>query len=437
MASSPKRRLYRKSRVPCQGASNSGMRYRQICIAFMVCMFAWSAASGQIAKRRTISKGPRAVGLIQVDAKGSGHLVPITIMVDGHFYDASVYKADPVPMALQPGTVYEGLKSGVSQGLFTVNNPIPHNGWLGLGIWKSHEQIEAEKQKAKAHSAMLAQKPADDVTAGGPPRLSRTPEGAHPKAPEPAKTADAAGDEDRPKLKKKTVDPSTADSQPSASLAAAESGRPVLRRQAEGEAPQEQTKIQPKELEPLKGTLQEIPAISDADGPQPRPYTYETKPEEMQNFMQKMSAMAADDVNRRVEMLSGSPEGKTKAGRAKLAPEFHDAELKVLDISGNNEAVLIYTATAKSPGRPDLQFRTTVVARQDIYADLHKIFSHTTDNNHLDMQPRYEFIDAVDADGDGRGDLLFKQVWDSGSGFAIYRVIGDRLWPLFESKPGS
>jgi len=51
------------------------------------------------------------------------------------------------------------------------------------------------------------------------------------------------------------------------------------------------------------------------------------------------------------------------------------------------------------------------------------------------MLPRYEFIDAVDADGDGRGELLFRQVWDSGSGFAVYRVIGDRLWPLYESKP--
>jgi hypothetical protein len=78
-----------------------------------------------------------------------------------------------------------------------------------------------------------------------------------------------------------------------------------------------------------------------------------------------------------------------------------------------------------------------VVARQDIYAELHKIFAHTTDDNHLDVQPRYEFIDAVDADGDGRGELLFREVGQSGSGFAIYRVIGDRLWPLFESKPGA
>jgi hypothetical protein len=234
-------------------------------------------------------------------------------------------------------------------------------------------------------------------------------------------------------LKKPTPPP-----QATAAAPIDDSHRPVLRRQEPGEA-KEQTKIEPDST-PLQGKLNVIPAISDADGPQPRPYTYQTKPEEDQDFMKKMTAMASDEVKRRAEMLSGNNEKKTEGKKAKSAaatPEFHDQQLKVLDISGTNEAVLIYSATATVPWRSDLQFSTVVVARQDIYADLHKIFAHTTDNNHLDMQPRYEFIDAVDADGDGRGELLFKQVGDSGTGYSLYRVIGDRLWPLFESKPGA
>jgi len=414
------------------------MRYRRTYIVALLCACLLNTASAQVAKRRTVSKGPRALGLIEVDSKGRGHLIPITIMLDGRFYDASAYKADPIPMALQPGTVYEGLKAGVSQGLFTVNNTIPHNGWLGLGNWKSHEQIEAEKEQAKAHAERLAQKPPEDDKAGGPPRLSRTPEGAHPKATEPAKSSDqsktADDDEGRPKLKKKSVDSQSSADSGAASLATAEAGRPVLRRQSEGEK-QEQTKIEP-DTQPLKGTLQLIPAISDADGPQPRPYTYETKPEEVQDFTKKMSAMAADEVKRRIEALSGG-DAKPKGARAPAVPQLRDEQLRVLDVSGTNEAVLIYSATAAVPGHADRQLSVTVVARQDIYAELHKIFAHTTDNNHLDVQPRYEFIDAVDADGDGRGELLFREVGQSGSGFAIYRVIGDRLWPLFESKPGT
>jgi hypothetical protein len=42
-----------------------------------------------------------------------------------------------------------------------------------------------------------------------------------------------------------------------------------------------------------------------------------------------------------------------------------------------------------------------------------------------------ELIDAVDADGDGRGELLFRRTFD-GSAYAIYRVTADGLWPLFE-----
>ena len=51
----------------------------------------------------------------------------------------------------------------------------------------------------------------------------------------------------------------------------------------------------------------------------------------------------------------------------------------------------------------------TLVARQDIYGELHKVFSNMTDTQHLDVLPRYEFIDAVDADGDGRARIAFPQ----------------------------
>jgi hypothetical protein len=315
------------------------MRHRQIWVA-VLCVTLLSGASAQFARRRTISKGPRALGLIEIDSRGRAHLVPVTIMIDGKFYDASVYKADPVPMALDAGTVYEGLKSGVSQGLFTVNNPIPHNGWLGLGIWKSNEQIEAEKEKAKARAAKLAEKPAVDFKAGGPLRLSRTPEGAHPKPAAAAPSKKDNEDADRPVLKKTEPDAEAAPS-----LTAVESERPVLRRQEPGET-EEQIKIEPDD-KPLQGALTVIPAISDADGPQPRPYTYETKPEEDRDFMQKMSAMAAKEVEHRVEMLSGA-DAKAKAGR-KAAPEFQDAKLKVVDISETNEAWSrgrIFTATS-------------------------------------------------------------------------------------------
>ena len=44
-----------------------------------------------------------------------------------------------------------------------------------------------------------------------------------------------------------------------------------------------------------------------------------------------------------------------------------------------------------------------------------------------------ELIDAVDADGDGRGELLFRETSDAGTGWVIYRATADKLWKMFDS----
>ena len=116
-------------------------------------------------------------------------------------------------------------------------------------------------------------------------------------------------------------------------------------------------------------------------------------------------------------------------------PQFQDVQLRVFDLSNTNEPVLVLTANAQLPsGHSDLTYMIALVARQDIYGDLHKAFAQTADSQHLDVVPKYELIDAVDADGDGRGELLFRLTSDAGPAFAVYRVIGDQLWPLFEGK---
>ncbi len=84
----------------------------------------------------------------------------------------------------------------------------------------------------------------------------------------------------------------------------------------------------------------------------------------------------------------------------------------------------------------DLQYMVTLVVREDVNGELHKSLANITDTQHLDVIPQLELIDAVDVDGDGRGELLFRQVSDTGSAFVVYRVIGDRLYPLFQGALG-
>ena len=134
-------------------------------------------------------KGPRAMGLLQLAPSGKAHLIPITILYDGEFYDASAYKAAPVPMALESGTVYEAVRAGVSQGLFTVSSALRgNNTWTGEGTWKSTAELAAAAALA-AKKKEARSKPAPEPVEG-PPVLRRA--GAA-KAPEPTPPAPPAG----------------------------------------------------------------------------------------------------------------------------------------------------------------------------------------------------------------------------------------------------
>ena len=99
---------------------------------------------------------------MQLLPNGKARLVPITILYDGEFYDASAYKASPVPMALESGTVYEGVRTGVSQGLFTVTSALQgNNTWIGDGTWQSNAAIAAAKEAAAKRRDVMS-KPAPE-----------------------------------------------------------------------------------------------------------------------------------------------------------------------------------------------------------------------------------------------------------------------------------
>ena len=172
------------------------------------------------------------------------------------------------------------------------------------------------------------------------------------------------------------------------------------------------------------------------------------KPEEEQQYRTKLLAMATDEVRGRARLLAGqtiqaSEPAKNPGSRKPSAgkppqPDFEEVQLHVFDLNSSNEPVLILSAKAQLPQNPKEnetsgpQYMVTVVARQDSNADFHKVFSSVTDASHLDVIPQMELIDAVDVDGDGRGELLFRQVSDAGTAFVVYRVIGNQLYALFQ-----
>jgi hypothetical protein len=449
-------------------------------------------ALAQVGRNSKVSKGPRALGLLELAPNGKAHLIPITILIDGRYFDAGAYKAAPVPMALWSETVYEAVRTGVSQGLFTVTGALQRKDandateWLGEGTWQS-----AESLKAKVVKKPEASEPRGMNQDEGPPVLRRS-SGAKPQSPEspaapatPAQTPPVASPSAAPVAAPQTAPAPASTPAPAVSpqeekaqeeQPPEDKDRPTLKRGKPKPAPvtrEEPPAASTKTVAPSTKTVppsaaaksasspasspadqvQFIPAISDSGGPDPLPYTYSLKPEEEQGLRKKMLALAADEVRAH----AGQPAASTGASTARASsqrnkgavrkpvqPDFEDVQMRVFDLANINEPELVLTATARMPAgphekdsaSPGPQYMVTLVVREDVNSEFHKALANVTDAEHLDVLPRLELIDAVDVDGDGRGELLFREVTDAGIAFVVYRVIGDRLYPLFQGTPG-
>jgi hypothetical protein len=477
-------------------------------------------------ERKDADKGPRALALVEITDKGKAHLVPIAIMMNGKFYDAESYKASPVPMALDFGIVYEGFRSGVSQGLFTITQPgqLNHE-WIAEGTWlpdgarpKTDKQKyappvideggrnddhpvlhrraggEADKDETKPAAPATATSPSPTATpapsspSSSPPPAassspSSTPASGTPqptaKAPDTGKAADTAPSKPSESSAAKAPDaPASRTSDPNQPIS--DPNRPILRRgkpdpsahhepfvnfddpvEAAGAA-KEAGKEAAAANAVAAASVKTVTAISDAGGPDPRPYTYDLKPAEEAIYRNKMLELAGQQLRPTSQQgssansSSSSSSARSKsvgakgpnsaAGKASqrkkdslAKPEFEGLSLRIFDLSNSNEPVLVLSARTPVPAAAtagaQVPQEITLIARTNLEGELQKLFFAQTDSRHLYVSPRMELIDAVDADGDGRGELLFRRTSDSGSAYAIYRVTSDGLWPLWEPAP--
>jgi hypothetical protein len=453
--------------------------------------------------------GPRAVAVLQLAPNGKTSLIPIAILINGKFWDATAYKADPVPMALDSGNVYEVEQTGSSLGLFTVNNALHSNAqntaapWLGTGAWHpagtdepakvvtadkapvginteeapprlthdvSKQNAPAADSKGGSGSGASSQSPSGDSKPGTntgsgdePPRLSKPDAPAGPPAdskqpasPSPASQPDAKAKDSKPeKVNLPASDSSTN-----------EANRPRLRRGKPAESFADEdvpgyskpgatpTSSSDKgkivETSATKSDLKLIPAISDAAGPPPHSFKFEWVRGDEADRRKQMTDLAKQEL--RTYVVAHSPKTqvspkttRTSAPRkgAPAEPILENVEMPAFDLWNSNQPVIVLTATAHMPPRPagtphseadsELQYSICLLTYPDIYNNLHKLYSGITDRFHLDVTPRLDLIDAVDADGDGRGELLFRQTSDVGSGWIIYRPTADKLWKMFDS----
>ncbi len=450
-----------------------------------ICLAQGSSQSRSTAKKK---RGPRAIAVIEFLPGGEMRLVPVALLLDGKYYDASLYAANPVPMAVEPETVYEAESFGEPTGIFTIDSPKQVNGnWVADGSWQPHLAMD-EKAAAQAakDAANKTSNPTKAVTTGdadsGRPVLKRAPgSGAdagsstqpttdstpsdsdrpvmkHPpgdSGPTPAQGDDSSRststtaksqtqvddhDPDRPVMKRSSPPSSSsttsADSAGITPAAAAsddsDPNRPTLSRNKTPQQRKAETADFPEEKPGAPAVMttkgaRSYPAISDAGNYRGRPMLYSMSPGERQTQEQQVLKLALDEIRAFAAKRKGPAIPKTAV--------ITDYDVRSFDLDYSSSPTIVLTAKLPITGAnvpPNFSYFATVVARVDINDKAQKLFSSVTDTRHLDAYPRYELIDAVDADANGRGDLLFRQYSDLGITYALYRVSAYQIEKIFE-----
>ena len=463
-----------------------------------------------VGQRRTTKKkdtGPRALALLRLSENGKASIEPIAILIDGKFWDASAYKADPVPMALEPGTVYEAERSGASLGLFTISSALHSNSasnqppWIATGAWhptgtepaqpaitaaitpvgigadndapprlthdvsKNNPPAATTPAAGPAPASAPASKPSDSSNSDEPPRLSKPASSPSSDASADSSKTGSSNNSPTPQDKRKSSVKEDKSSIPASDSGTDEAGRPRLRRGRPAESFADIDEIVPGYSKPgasssskpanggkvaettaVQDDVKLIPAISDAHGPNPHSYVYEwlkgedgdRRKQMMDAARQQLQAYVAAQAKARIEPKAAHLAAAKHSGPGKARePIFENVQMIAYDLWNSNQPIIILSASARMPASSeaasDLQYSIMLVAYPDIYNNLHKLYTGVTDKYHLDITPRLDLIDAVDADGDGTGELLFREISDAGSGWVIYRPTADKLYKMYDS----
>ena len=368
-------------------------------VLVLVCAAAFTVA---VAQRRKPHK-LRATAILEVTTDSAGivstRVIPITILDEGTFHDAGIYKATPQPMALDKGIVYEGQASGIPVGYATILSSTNNKGWTALGKWQL-----AEAKKAPT--------PPPVTTGDDRPLLHR---GDAAPAPTPSSTnsdntpAGAPDDADRPILRRRTPEKPEPQATPQPSPTPAEGAVPAAK---------------PRVFTP--GTKTYV-AVSDNESADTRSFEFKWKAGEEQAMEVKMRKLALAQLPRENAQLN--------------ANSLKNVVMRSFDLDLSNDAVIVLSAeipgsylTPGAKGAPGkfISRYVTVIARVDFEGVPQKLASSVTDSSRLDVAPRLELIDAVDVDGDGLAELLFREYSFDEKRFIVYGVGRSTVTKVFE-----
>ncbi len=128
---------------------------------------------------------------------------------------------------------------------------------------------------------------------------------------------------------------------------------------------------------------------------------------------------------------------------APMADPLTEAQFTAFELSYGAGVTYIYSAHTNAADAADRRY-VTVIAQPDFYGKPHLVFSQTTRGDQLNQVPAMHLIDAVDADGDHRAELLFELEGGAPDGqapparqFALYSVTAGKAAQVYTSNAGA
>jgi len=389
------------------------------------------------------------------DIKAS-RLVPVAIWDGVQYQPGGLYLAQPAPLAVLSGTQYELESDGRSQGFFNVKDAEDLAGlWIGVGSFQApappppkraakdsgHAYFVHDADPDKPHFAHRPppdNSPDGDTTAqsgsstGGPtlhPRSGDNSSGNNSGGV--SKSSQPEVDPDRPTFHNRVQNNQTASNQMSI-----DPDRPHL----SYTTPESQQKLaKPDALFGFPAGMKQITGISDSNPLDTQSFAYSwASPDDAAKMQSALEAVAQQAV---APPAPASPAPKTASAhttRHKAAapappppPLLADEKFHVFGLTLGGGATMVFSAhTTTAPEK-----YVTLIAQPDFYGNAQVLLKQVTTGDNLDVTPRMRLIDAVDTEGNGRGNLLFELRGQTYREFAIYRVNDGQASQVFVTQP--
>jgi len=433
----------------------------------------------------------RAIGVYEwtgdLTKPTAARLVPVSLFLEGHFEDAGVYLARPVPFTLQTGDVYSVERAGESLGTFDVEyarNVItrhaadddPAGAWFGYGVFARPAPPKPSNLRASASKPVIQGASSDSASDDDQPHFVVR-QGAEDKtdaASSNAKSTDKSADKtsastqpnpapdddpDRPTLRHRDPPPENKGKRPkdegsvipmSASLND-DPNRPTLRRGVpEGS-------VTPAALGGMPPNLHQAVAVSDAASREPHLFTREWEtPHEHDETLQSLQALARPLIAAYLatNKLQGVVTSAAKSGPSfastpastpqKAATTSHPAtrtahsttkkpaaaaptfSLTSEQLSGyllSYGGLPTFIYTAEVPVSAGGPVYLTLVAQRLPSGELQVGLGSVTDATHMDRVPWMRPVDVVDPDASHRASILMELRAQSSRQFALYRFV--------------